>query len=213
MKRLLPALLLVLLMAGPAAAEQMRLGAFSQGDLTGWEPKQFKGATEYQIVSEDGRRVLRARARASASGLFKEVGLDPKRWRILSWSWKISGTLPKGDARQKAGDDYPARVYVVFQATLPWNTRGITYIWANKLPQGQAVPNPFSSQVKLVAVRSGEARAGQWLSEQRDVYRDFLEFFGEPPPAIGAIAVMTDADNTGGQAEAFYGDIFISTAP
>ena len=32
------------------------------------------------------------------------------------------------------------------------------------------------------------------------------------PPEIGAVALMTDTDNTGGEAVAYYGDIFLGPA-
>lgn len=35
--------------------------------------------------------------------------------------------------------------------------------------------------------------------------------FGTDPPEAEAIAIMTDTDNTGGTAEAWYGDIILST--
>ena len=53
-----------------------------------------------------------ARSRGAASGLYKEVTLDPAKYPVLRWSWKITGTIPKGNAMTKAGDDYAAQVYV-----------------------------------------------------------------------------------------------------
>ncbi|MGZ8472135.1 MAG: DUF3047 domain-containing protein [Candidatus Deferrimicrobiaceae bacterium] len=41
------------------------------------------------------------------------------------------------------------------------------------------------------------------------MYEDFRALFGEDPPAIGAVPLMTDTDNTGGEAVAYYGDIFL----
>ncbi len=190
-----------------AAAAVVAVGRFSAGDLSGWEEQSFAGHTSYQLVKDAGRRVLKARAAGTASGLFKEVKIDLRRTPILRWSWKVEGVLAKGDARTKAGDDYPARVYVVWPAFLFWNTKGISYIWANKLPQGQAVPNPFTGKVMMVAVRSGPAQAGRWLHEQRDVLADYRRLFGGEPEPVGAVAVMTDGDNTGGTVTAFYGDI------
>jgi len=212
-KFLAPRLLIVLCLLGlavPAGAETLQLGDFSAGDLAGWEEKSFTGHTSYELVSDQGRRVLRAQSHQAASGLFKEVEIDLKKYQVLRWSWKVEGVLAKGDARTKAGDDYPARVYVVFPAFLFWNTRGINYIWANKLPQGQAVPNAFASQVIMLAVESGPAKTGQWVSEERNVYEDFKRLFGQEPPTLGAVAIMTDTDNTGGQATAYYGDITLS---
>ena len=77
-------------------------------------PKVFQGKTSYTPVSDGDRRVLRAESRKAASGLYKEVDLDPRKYPVLRWSWKIEGTIPKGNGRTKEGDDYAARVYVVF---------------------------------------------------------------------------------------------------
>jgi hypothetical protein len=194
----------------PAMAQEIKLGDFSAGDLKGWEEKSFAGSTSYELVNQDGRRVLKAVSEKAASGLFKEVDIDLKKYPVLRWSWKVEGVLEKGDASTKSGDDYPARIYIVFPAFLFWNTRGINYIWANKLPQGQAVPNAYASQIIMVAVESGPEKSGQWVNEERNVYEDFKKLFGEEPPALGAVAIMTDTDQTGGRAVAYYGDITLS---
>ena len=55
-------------------------------------------------------------------------------------------------------------------------------------------------------------KAGIWVTEERNVYEDYRARFGEDPSAIGAVALMTDTDNTGGEAEAYYGDIFLGAA-
>ena len=98
----------------------------------------------------------------------------------------------------------------MFPAFLFWNTRGINYIWANKLPKGQAVPNAYADKVIMLAVESGPSKTGQWVSEERNVYEDFKKLFGEEPPALGAVAIMTDTDNTDSHAVAYYGDITLS---
>ncbi|MBI5523269.1 MAG: DUF3047 domain-containing protein [Desulfarculus sp.] len=207
--------LLALLMAaaGPAHAadaSEIKVGHFSASDLAGWEEKVFKGHTRYELVQAQGRVVLRAEAQASASALIRTLRLDLRRYPRLRWSWKIEGILPQGDERGKAGDDYAARVYVVFPSALFWRVRAINYIWANRLPQGQHLPNAFSANAVMLAVRSGPEQAGQWLSEERDVLEDYRRLFGGEPPEMGAVAVMTDADNTGGRAVAYYGDISLA---
>jgi hypothetical protein len=193
-----------------ASAQEIKLGDFSSGDLKGWEEKSFLGNTTYKLVEENGRKVLKAVSDNAASGLFKEVEIDLKKYPVLRWSWKVEGVLAKGDAATKAGDDYPARIYIVFPAIFIWNTEGINYIWANKLPKGDAVPNAFVDSIIMLAVESGAGKAGQWLSEERNVYEDYKKLFGKEPPALGAVAIMTDTDNTGGRAVAYYGDITLS---
>lgn len=46
-------------------------------------------------------------------------------------------------------------------------------------------------------------------TEERDLLKDFMIAFGEPPAEMISIAVMTDADDTGGTASARYGDILL----
>jgi len=209
----IPALALALFFLAPAVfAGDLVLGNFSAGDLAGWKPKRFRGETSYSLVVDGDRRVLKAQSRAAASGLYKEVDLDPAKYPVLRWSWKIGGTIPNGDERTKAGDDYAARVYIVFPRTLFWKTKAINYIWANRLPQGKSLPNAFTSNAVMVAVESGNGKAGTWVTEERNVYEDYRALFGEDPPPIGAVALMTDTDNTGGEAEAYYGDIVLGPA-
>jgi hypothetical protein len=59
----------------------------------------------------------------------------------------------------------------------------------------------------LIAVQSGPERIGRWISEERNIYKDYISYFGEEPPEVAAIAIMTDTDNTGEEAIAYYADI------
>ncbi len=180
---------------------------FEGGLRAQWEEKVFEGRTVYTVVTENGNHVLRADSRASASGLIFRIDYDVKEYPILTWRWKVENILEKGDETRKDGDDYAARVYVVFPHWFPPRTRSINYIWANKLPQGEHVPNPYFRNAVMVAVQSGEEGIGRWHTERRNVLEDYRLIFGADPPLAGAVAIMTDTDNTGESATAFYDDI------
>ena len=184
---------------------------FAGAGLVGWEPKSFSGVTDYRLVQEQNRTVVKAVSNASASGLVKKMAFDPRQYRYLRWSWKIAGTIKGGDETSRRGDDYAARVYVIFAGRFFWQTKAINYIWANKLAKGKSLPNAFTANAQMLAVESGNEKAGQWLSEQRDLLADYRALFGEEPQRAAAIAIMTDTDNTGGSAEAWYGEISLST--
>jgi len=194
-----------------ARADELQISRFAGEGMAGWESKSFKGMTDYRLVQDAGRTVVEAQSRGTASGLFKKVRLNPEQYRYLRWSWKIAGTVRNGDETTKAGDDYAARVYVVFPGRFFWQTKAINYIWANRLPRGASVPNAFTASTMMVAVESGAERAGQWISEERDILADYRRLFGGEPREIGAIAIMTDTDNTGGEATAWYGEISIAS--
>lgn len=193
-----------------------------------WEPYSFGesyGTTQYSVVQKDGRTVMHANSSASASGLIRRVTFDPTTTPIIEWSWTVASVLPMGDARTKSGDDYAARIYVtfMFDPNAPLSERmiyrtvsalfnevpfrAINYIWANKLPQGAHVKNAYSSSVCMIAVQSGNASAGAWKEERRDLVEDYRMCFGSEPTKVNGVAIMTDSDNTKGEAEAWYGDI------
>jgi hypothetical protein len=46
-----------------------------------------------------------------------------------------------------------------------------------------------------------------WVDEERNIYEDYKKAFGEEPPMINGVAIMSDTDNTKEQATAYYGDI------
>lgn len=205
------ALLILFLTSLPVYADNIAVSHFGSEGLNGWDVKSFKGTTDYRIVHENGRTVVKARAIGAASGLTKKITFNPGAYRYLKWSWKVDGTVAGGDEKTKGGDDYAARVYVIFPGHFFWQTRALNYIWANKLPKGEFTPNAFTANAMMIAVESGPSASGQWRYEVRDILSDYRRAFGENPPEAGAVAIMTDSDNTGAAATAWYGDITLST--
>jgi hypothetical protein len=205
-------LLISLLTTLPVSAAEIAVARFGSEGIKGWQSKSFKGTTDYRIVQEDGRSVLRAHAKATASGLTRKIKFNPVTYRHLKWSWKIAGTVASGNERTKQGDDYAARVYIIFPGRFFWQMRALNYVWANNLPKGEFITSAFTENAKMLAVESGSAKAGQWINEERDILADYRTVFGEEPPEAGGIAIMTDGDNTGTEATAWYGDITLSTA-
>jgi hypothetical protein len=195
-----------------------------------WQPLHFPKIprhTEYDLVRDSGVWVVRATSRASASGYTHPVRVDLRRYPLLRWRWRVENVLEAGDVRSKAGDDYPARIYVTFEydpdSVGLWRKArylaarqilgdvpigAVTYIWASHAEPESIVDNAFASGfVKMIVVESGPARIGQWREETRNLYEDFRRAFGEEPPLVNGVAIMTDSDNTGESAVAYFGDI------
>lgn len=214
--RIVTCILFIFLFPGvsPGMAGEVKLiDDFEAGLGEGWEEKVFQGRTTYSVVAANGNRVLQAQSRASASGLIFRIDYDLRAYPILTWRWKVENVLEGGDETRKDGDDYAARVYVIFPHWFPPKTRSINYIWANKLPAGEHVPNPFYRNAVMLAVRSGAAETGKWHTERRNVLEDYRAIFGTEPPRAGAVAIMTDTDNTGESALAFYDDLRLEEQP
>jgi len=231
---LLASTLMLGLAASPVWAETNRLTRFSTMTSLedGWERLTFPNIethTRYTLDTDDDQQVVRADADASASGLIARVEQVPGDSLTLSWRWKVSNIYEAGNAREKSGDDYPARIYVAFEfqpdkagfferakrktvevlfgETLPGNA--LNYIWANRLPEQSMVANAYTDKTMMIAVNSGPSQVGEWVTVTRDLVTDYRQAFGEEPPAIVGVAIMTDADNTGEQATAWYGDLIL----
>jgi hypothetical protein len=216
-KPCLATLLLALVIAQPigadAADQQIVVGAFSQGSMDGWDQKAFKGETDYSLVYDPDKKatVLHAVSRAAASGRFRKMKVDLTKTPFLNWSWKVSEALAGIDETAKAGDDFSARVFVVVErGIMGFSTLSVNYVWASQHPAGSAWSSPFTSHVRLLAVDSGSKGLNAWVTHKRDVRADLQEQFGEDIVSVDAVALMTDTDNSGGRAQAYYGDIWFS---
>jgi hypothetical protein len=217
--------------ADPPAIQPSRFSSVRPGELpSGWQPLTFPKIarhTTYQVVADDGTTVVRADASGSASGLIHALEVDPRQYSIVSWRWKVANLIEKADATKKAGDDYPARIYVAFKydatrvsefdrakhtiARMIYGDRAphaaIVYVWENRLPVETVATSAYSNRVKVIVLRNRQSELGRWLMEERNVYEDYKRAFNEEPPPISGVAVMTDADDTGERATAWYGDI------
>ena len=233
------AIVLAEFFAGPAAALEFVVDRFSSetganGMPKGWERLIFQkipNHTRYTVIREGDNFYLKAASSNSSSGILKRIELDPKAYSILRWRWKIDHALEKADATRKDGDDYPARIYVAFKydpgrASI-WERAkygtarklygqyppkcALNYVWDNKLPVGTSLNNAYTDRAKMIVMESGKEKAGQWVSEERDIYEDYKKLFGAEPPEIAFIAVMSDTDNTGESATACFDDIVLES--
>ncbi|MEE4250054.1 MAG: DUF3047 domain-containing protein [Alcanivoracaceae bacterium] len=192
-----------LLLLITAIVAQPALARWEPSSIEGWQEIRFQGRTLY---SQKPDCVL-AQADGSASGLIQAVESTLRQRPVLGWSWQADQPLtptPKADEKVKGGDDYLARVYVIKEGFFPWQTRAINYVWSRQYPVGSHWPNPFTGNAVMVVVQTGEGGLGEWHSFERDVAADFHRYHDMKVDKVDAVAVMTDADNSAGQASACY---------
>ncbi len=196
----------------------------------GWKPyrlTRFKKPTDYRLAVDEGKVALRATADASASGLHFDTLVDPREFPWLVWKWKVPALNPEADNTLSHVEDSPARVIVVFEGgreklpdeektnfdlvkatsgnDLPYAT--LMYIWENRLPEGAMIPHHFTSRIKMIVAGSGTNDLGAWHEERANLLEDYRRAFGEDPPRIRAVGILSDSDNTGARTVAWYGDI------
>ncbi len=222
-------------------ARRITVAAFSSAPLTeglpdGWRHRTFPGRerhTRYDRVLNHSQPALRAVSKASSSMLVRKIQVDPERFPWICWRWKVTDPIRGENVRVKEGDDYAARVYITFEVDpaklspleklkrgvasalfgedLPY--RAINYIWSLHEPEDTMVPNPYTESAMMIVATNGTGRLGSWISVRRNIVDDYRRAFGEKPPGITGFAVMTDSDDTGDAATAYYGDIFLSSEP
>jgi len=181
--------------------------------LSEWQEKIFKDRVLYVVESEKKEGYLSAQSQEACSGLVHRIKFDPRKFPIVSWQWKVT-QFPKrtNNVEQKEGwleqDDYAARFYIIFANWNFLNIKSLEYIWDESLPEGTIKSSPYSDNIKLIVAESGKDNINRWVLEKRNIPEDYKKAFGCKCPArVGAIALMTDSDNTISTAEAFYKDI------
>ena len=203
--------------------------AIGQSVPEGWKPLTFKkisAHTKYEVINDGDVTVVKASSEGSASGLIKEIKIDPREYPIVRWRWKVENVLKNSDVNRKEGDDYPARLYITFEydpdkvslskklkykagraifGNIPIGA--LNYIWETHAPVGTIVENVFTDFAQMIVVESGPQKIGTWIDEERNLYEDYQKAFGEAPPMINGVAIMSDTDNTKERAVAYYGDI------
>ncbi len=220
-----------------AHAATIELAPFSRAP-TGAPPAAWRVATspkiarhtQYDVVALDGAHVLRARADASYANLVHE--LPPATTAIrLAWRWRVDRAIDSADLTRKTGDDVPARVCALFDLPLARLAAGdrlrmrlgrmlfdpklpaaaICYVWDAKLAPGTWLANAYTDRVRMLVLRQGST--GRWFNESRDLRADFAAAFPEEAigglPPLAAVALSADADNTGGHALSYFGDISV----
>ena len=177
---------------------------FEDGLRPIWKPLEFTGETKHTIVKEGTNSALQAAAEKSASGLAVKLDeLDP-RGATLSWRWKIDRTPPGGSEDEKKTFDHTARIFVAFDTWLG-PPRTINYVWANTVPVGKTFHHPSSGRSRFVVLQSGDAKAGKWQVEKRNLAADWRMLFGDDDvPEIVGIGFMTDSDGTESSVTGWY---------
>ena len=210
LKKTIPILLIVSCSLAYGSSDEIVIDDFVNSINPHWKEKKVKGKTDYSLSIEDKMKCLKAESHSSASALYYEIDYDLNKYPFLEWQWKIDHVLVNGNAATKDGCDFPARIYIVFKSGFLWQSRSLGYFWASTVKKGEIIRHPYSKNTVMVAAESGNEKAGKWITEKRNVLQDYKNIFGEDPPEAGAIAIITDSDNTGEHATAWYGAIKIT---
>ncbi|BBB25991.1 DUF3047 domain-containing protein [Amphritea japonica] len=192
----------------PAQAVATDIPKFDPSGINQWQSESFSGNSQYAIITEGDNEILEARSDGSASGLFFKKKIPINDNTTLNWRWKISKVWPTATETTKAGDDFPARVYIVVSdGPFFWQKRTLVYVWSNNQPVNTTWLNAYTDRAYMWALDSGTTDLGQWVDHNRNIQNDLKAAFGEIYTELEAIAIMTDSDNGGQSYLSWYDDI------
>ena len=204
--------------------------------LDRWQPLTFpkiaRHSTYTAVRCETGSCLL-MESDNSASALVLKQPFNVYAYPLLSWRWKVSNVYRKGDSRTREGDDYPARLYVMFtydpdraslgkklQYQLARTVYGqyppdssISYIWDNQATGKPFIVNAYTGEARMIPVSAGSALINTWQEYTVDIVRDYRLAFGQDPPPMATLAVMSDSDNTRESARAWIQYIRLEGSP
>lgn len=205
---------------------------FTPLDIFRWSQKSFVDHTDYTLIDEtlinknsavtttdsnthqaskNVRQVLSAKTHGKASALYHETIIDLTQTPYLQWRWRVDKKMTVTDAHQKSQDDYPARIYVVVkEGIFPWQVRSLNYVWASHDPKEVFWPNPYTHRAIMIPLRNSSDNLQQWYGEKVNIAEDYQRVFGRSITEAHGIAIMSDADNTGGTAHAYYDSLIFS---
>jgi Protein of unknown function (DUF3047) len=194
--------------------------------LSDWEPLTFPKINKhstYTIITEKGHSLLKAESQSSASAIIYRKTWNVYEYPRLRWKWKVDNVYKKGDIRDKSGDDYPIRVYVIFpydpkQADFaerleygiaktlygkypPHST--LNYVWTGQNIAERIITSPYTDRAKIIILENSGSRIGTWVEETVNILDDYRAAFGKDPPQTAGIAIMNDSDNTGEMAVSY----------
>jgi hypothetical protein len=190
-------------------------------------PLPGKAATRYEPVLKDGRLAVLAVSDRSASLWRRRVEPPQATPGEVRFSWWAQSLLERASVADVDREDATARVVFGFggdYARLSSRTRmsfdlaeartgarppyaTLMYVWDATAPVGTVIVNPRSDRIRKIVVDSGPEGLRRWRDHQRDLAADFRRAFGEEPGPLQSVALMTDSDNTRGQARTWYGEV------
>lgn len=204
---------------GPRTGPGWRLAALPRQDIAA---TRYSAERTPDAAAPGGQLLaLRIDADRSYGNWVHELpGLDlPAR---LRWRWRVRQANSAVDLASKPGDDSPAKVCLSFDWPLqrvPFFERQLLrlarsqtgqdlpaatlcWVWGGAEAVGTALDNPYSRRVRVIVLRNATQAGERWFDEDRDVAADLRRSFGDELgqaalPAVTALIVAGDADNTG----------------
>ncbi len=203
--------------------------------VVGLPERYAKPVTAIDITPIEGTKVLRLKADSSyGNAVFATSGASVSSASAsISFKWRLDKPLPNANLLAKDADDVALKVCLSFDMPLgniPFAERALfrlaqfsspdklptatlCYVWDTTLAVDTELANAYTKRLRYIVLNSGSAQLGKWQTHKRNIAADFKRAFGaesDTTPAISAVLVGADADNTRDSSLAYVGDIALT---
>ncbi len=219
-------------------AQAAGLAAFSTANgAQAAQPWQFVGLparyakppTLIDLHELDGKKVLRLQGDKSWGSLVHPwTGAAAS----IKFDWRLDKALSQANFKSKTTEDTALKVCLSFDMpadSIPSAERAVfklaqfvsrdklptatlCYVWAQAEEVGSVHASPTTARVRYLVLNTGNAQLATWQTHQRSIAADFLKAFGAEAtavPAVTAIIVGADSDNTQSSSLGYIADIVV----
>ena len=171
------------------ALTNLSLAPAGPGLPRGWTLQHIKGAAApvFAVTRAHALRIDADAAAAFASYRLR-APLRPRPGTV-SWQWRTTTPLRDAALRQRARDDAPARVFLVFA-----DGRMLFYSWGAREGRGEHFLSWTGAKRGVLVLERADDADGSWHMERRDPFADYRLVFDRAPKAIVAAGVSADTD-------------------
>ena len=203
-----------LIITGYSLANDIKVFDFSEVELSELEVRKVRGAenkTVYTVGSNENGNFLKAVADNAASGLGKEIKIDLNKTPFINITWKIEKDLSGIKENSKKGHDFAARVFAVKKTgSTPLSNRAINYVFSSNNDIGFNSPSPYTKKSIDNVLASTQNNLNEWITVKANVKEDFKKFHNLDVNELDGLAIMSDTDNSGMKAIAYFQNIYFS---
>lgn len=194
-----------------ASADVVKVFDFTKEEFATLKVKKIKGETLWSLGSNEKGNFIRSEAEGVGSFLAKETFVDLNKTPFLNISWKVEKNLPGIVENSKKGHDYAARVLVAKKTgSTALSNRAMNYVFSSNNNINDSWQSPFTKKSVDYILSTTKQNFNEWVTVKVNVKQHFKKFYNLDIDKVDVIALMTDTDNTGFKAIAYFQNIYFS---
>ncbi|MDA0739541.1 MAG: DUF3047 domain-containing protein [Nitrospirae bacterium] len=147
----------------------------ADGFPQGWEGSRSKVTAQeaYSLHKEDNMAFLKGKG-ANQRVYTKHINWDPKTHPILRWRWRVISAPENAD--------FMASVFANLDLDYMFIPVSTKYVWSGTRKKGDVKDGGMFGAAEVV-VRTGNEQFGEWIQEEVNAYKDFIDIHKHEPAA------------------------------